>query len=94
MHRMKHRVENALQRYPVMSWRRRLAKCLWKYVLRIKAAPSESWIAQFPMWVPSESEDPYSEYVPYRRRGRPYLKWDSCVRKYCSLHFNASWQNL
>jgi hypothetical protein len=46
MHRMNHRVENALQRYPVISWRRRLAKCLWKYVLRIKAAPSDSWIAQ------------------------------------------------
>ena len=63
-------------------------------MLRIKATPSESWIAQSSMWVPSESEDPYSEYVPYRCRGRPCLKWDSCVRKYCALHFNECWQNL
>ena len=62
--------------------------------MRIKAAPSDSWIAQSSMWVPSESEDPYSEYVAYRCRGRPCLKWDSCVRKYCFLRFNVSWQNL
>ena len=94
MRRMKHRVENTLQKYPVMLRRRRFAKYVWEYVLRINISPSESWIAQSSMWVPSESEDPYREYVPYRCRGRPCLKWDSSVRTYCSFYFNASWQEL
>lgn len=45
MHRMKDRVEDALKKHPVMLWRRRIGIHLWKYVLRIKAAPSESWIS-------------------------------------------------
>ena len=94
MHRMKYRVENALRKHPIMMWRRRLGAYLWKFILRIRAAPSESWIAQSSMWAPNESEDPYCEYLPYRCRGRPSLKWDTSVCRYCNSHFNASWQEL
>ena len=66
MHRMKERVQSALQKYPVMQWRKRIAKYLWKYILRIKDVPSEAWIQKSSMWAPNESEDASSEYVPYR----------------------------
>ena len=94
MRRMKYRVEHALKLYVVMPWRKKIGKCLWDYVLRIKTASNESWIKQSSMWLPNESEDPDSEYFPYRCRGRPCLQWDTSVRKYCTSRFNSSWQLL
>ena len=63
-------------------------------ILRIKALPSESWINESCEWAPNEIDDASSDYVPHRCRGRPRLKWDSVVRKFCELQHNQSWQNL
>lgn len=46
------------------------------------------------MWKPIEIEDEASEYVPYRCRGRPYLKWDSGFSNFDRLHLNESWQDV
>ena len=62
--------------------------------LRIKNSPSEAWIHQSSVWVPNEIDDAFSEFSPHRCRGRPSLKWDSAVRKFCDVHFDESWQNL
>ena len=94
MRRMKTRVASALHQYPVMSWKRRLGKYLWKFILRVKRASNDSWISQSSMWAPNEINDDASEFVPYRCRGRPLLKWDSTVRTFCMMHFNELWQNL
>ena len=76
------------------SWKRRIGKYLWKFFLRIKSAPINSWIWQSSIWKPSEVDDNASDFYPYRSVGRPRLKWDSAVRKFCELHHNESWQNL
>ena len=94
MHRMKIRVQRALQQYSVKPWSARIAAYLWKMVLRIKLAGSESWINESSMWIPSEIEDAFSQYVPYRYIGRPTLKWDSVVNSFCNMHHHDSWQNL
>ena len=46
------------------------------------------------MWAINELEDPYSDFVPYRSRGRICLQWDSGVNHFCHLIYNESWQNL
>ncbi len=46
------------------------------------------------MWEPHDIEDVTSEHFPYRSRGRPFLNWDSAVRKFCILYHNQSWQKL
>ena len=91
---MKLRVDRALQQRPIVAWRERIAKSLWKMVLRVKEAPSESWIHETSMWEVNECDDPYSEFVPNRSRGRICLQWDSSVNKFCHLTHNDSWQNL
>ena len=94
MRRMKYRVQRALQQHPLTPWRRKIAKYLWKLVLRIKTSPSESWINESSEWAPNEIDDVSCDYFPYRCRGRPCLKWDSVVRKFCAFQHNQSWQNL
>ena len=94
MRRMKHRVDHALSKYPIKMWKERLAIYLWNFVLRVKAAPATSWMSQSSNWEPNLSEDASSEYVANRRRGRPNLKWDSAIDKFCHLHFNTSWQEV
>ena len=37
MRRMKVRVDRALDKYPIMLWKKRIATYLWKYILRIKS---------------------------------------------------------
>ena len=94
MRRMKDRVSCALQQYPVMPWKKRIGKALWKFILRVKTAPENSWIQQSSMWAPNEMNDDASDFLPYRCRGRPCLKWDSVVREFCLLHYGESWQKL
>ena len=94
MHRMKDRVEDALLRHPVMLWKERIAKYLWKFIVRVKKAPCDQWISLSSKWVPNECEDESNEFYAYRVRGRPYLKWDDVVSRFCQIRFNQSWQNI
>lgn len=94
MSRMKDRVHRALLQRPVIPWTTRIGKALWKLIVRIKEAPSESWISQSSKWFPNECEDESTEFLAYRGRGRPSLKWDDVVTRFCQLHFNQSWQNV
>jgi hypothetical protein len=94
MHRMKDRVEDALLRHPVMLWKERIAKYLWKFIVRVKKAPCDQWISLSSKWFPNGCEDESSEFYAYRVRGRPYLKWDDVVSRFCQIRFNQSWQNV
>ena len=94
MRRMKYRVQRGLQQYPFILWRRRIAKSLWKLVLRIRSSPSESWINESSFWAPNDINDTSSDYFPHRSRGRPCQKWDSVVRKFCTLEHDQTWQEL
>ena len=71
-----------------------MARYQWKMILRIKSAFDDSWIKRSSMWQPNLTENHSSEYVPHRNRGRPYLRWDDIVSKFCNLVHNDSWQNL
>ena len=91
MRRMKLRVANALAQYPIMWWTLRIAKCLWKFAVRVKQAPSESWICQTTTWKPQVIEDAQCEYIPYRSVGHPRAKWDDVLNRFCRIHFNSDW---
>ena len=94
MRRMKLRVDRALGNYAIILWKERLAKYLWKFILRIKNAKSESWIKLAFAWKPNEYDDAFNEYLAHRDRGRPNLMWDDVVNRFCRLHFYESWQNI
>ena len=94
MRRMKFRVEHALLQHPIMWWTARIATSLWKFALRVKSAPLESWIHQTTKWKPQVIEDAYCEYIPYRCIGRPRAKWDDALNRFCHIHFNLDWQEV
>ena len=39
-------------------------------------------------------EDASCEYSPYREVGRPRLKWDDILNRFCRIHFNLCWQEV
>ena len=45
-------------------------------------------------WEPNECDDAFNEYLAHRDRGRPTLRWDDAVNRFCRLHFHESWQEL
>ena len=94
MRRMKLRVARALGSCAIMPWKNRLAKYLWKFILRVKNARSESWIKLASEWQPNECDDAFNEYLAHRDRGRPTLRWDDAVNRFCRLHYHESWQEL
>ena len=94
MRRMKLRVDRALGNFAIVPWKERIAKYLWKFILRIKTARSESWIKLASEWKPNECDDAFNEYLAHRDRGRPNLRWDDVVNRFCRLHFHESWQNV
>ena len=94
MHRMKYRVNQALQQYPVAWWTRRLATYLWKFAIRVKTSLPECWIAQSCEWEPNLIEDAFCEFSPYRDVGRPRLKWDDVLNRFCRIHFNVGWKSV
>lgn len=46
MRRMKYRVNQTLQQYPMAWWTRRLATYLWKFAIRVRTSLHECWIVQ------------------------------------------------
>ena len=94
MRRMKVRVENALLQYPIMWWTRRIAESLWKFAVRIKNAPVESWIYKSTIWKPEVINDPHCEFVAYRCVGRPRKKWDDVLTNFCRARFNLNWRQV
>ena len=62
MRRMKLRVERALVTYPIIWWKTRIAKYLWKSILCVQTAPDTSWIKLASNWEPNECEDTFNEY--------------------------------
>ena len=94
MHRMKERVNRGLRQHPVKWWTQRLGTYLWQFAVRVKASLPDSWIVQSSEWEPNLIEDASCEYHPYRRVGRPYLKWDDVLNRFCGSYFNSRWQEV
>ena len=88
------RVNDALLKHLVKMWKERIASSLWSYVLRVKTAPIDEWITQSSRWVPNEHEDESNEFVPYRSKGRPCLKWDDSINRFFKTYCQSSWQNV
>ena len=74
-HRMKARLEAALQRHPVQEWSqvRQLAR---NRLLRTVDSGSAPLVAQLAAnWAPAQTHDQLLRHVPRRRRGRPRQRW-------------------
>ena len=88
------RVHRALHEHPIKWWTERLASNLWNYALRVKSSPLDLWIVQSCEWEPNLIEDASCEFNAHREVGRPCLKWDDILNKFCHIHFNSCWQDV
>ena len=94
MRKMKERVNRGLQKYPMKWWTRRLGTYLWKFAVRVKLSLPDQWITQSSEWEPNMIEDASCEYSTYREVGRPRLKWDDILNRFCRIHFSSCWQEV
>ena len=84
MRRMKRRMADALQHFPLSSWSERFHRNRWRYAIHVVNNEKNRlpfWLAQ---WVPLL--DPISIYMPYRGPGRPRLRWDDHLHGFCYVH--------
>ena len=72
MHRMKMRVNDALEQWPVKSWALRVNLIRWKHACRVKAVGDERWVSLACKWKPDDVYDLWCDRLPCRRVGHPF----------------------
>ena len=82
---MNHRLDVALNIYPVKCWSDRLSALQYKLAGAIVCKPT-SWAFRACSWHPPDTMP-----VAARTRGRPLCRWDDCLNKFSSIHFGKTW---
>jgi hypothetical protein len=94
MRRMKLKVGVALRQWDVKPWSKRIASNQWNHGMRISAMDDQRWANLSVKWEPREVDDPSLLKKPARSSGRPYLRWDDNLSKYCEAHFKKKWYDV
>ena len=79
MHRMKHRVNQALQQHKILSWSERIQNMKVLMIQRVANLPNDQWEVLTSEWVPNGPIDESQEYFAYRSAGRPILRWNDII---------------
>ena len=85
MHRMNQRLDAAQSYYYCMPWSERFARSQWRFAAHIQSLFLQSWAHQMILYSPQHNEDPYAEYLANRSQGRPHMRWDDYLQKFCEL---------
>ena len=83
MTRMKERVDQAQLLYFCKPWSSRFAAGQWRYILHIRDSDPLLWARRMCKNTFNPHVDPHGTYSPSRMRGRPRMKWDDHVLKFC-----------
>ena len=94
MRRMKLKVAAALGQWDVKPWSARISKKRWLLATKVNSMSMERWAKLCVKWEPATINDPALVKRPSRDRGRPYLRWDDTLSKYCETHFNKKWHDV
>ena len=93
MERMKNRVNDALEQWPIKSWSDRVTLSKWQHACRVKRVAPERWVSLACKWQPDHITDPWCEYEPYRGAGRPILKWDDSLVSFARAICHCKWHD-
>ena len=93
MHRMKMRVQRALEMHTIQNWSRRTMGARWKYALHVNFSEKSSWTKVVCDWNPIEH--PIQGFPACRPRGRPRVRWDDDLHFYCEEELGLEfWTDL
>ena len=93
MHRMKIRVQRALEMHAISNWSRRIMSARWKYALHVNFTDKSSWTKIICDWNPIEH--PIEGLSASRSRGRPRVRWDDDLHFYCEEELDLhTWTEL
>ena len=94
MRRMKLKVATALCQWDVKPWSARIAKNQWLHAVRVNSMTSDRWAKLCARWEPARINDQALLTRPSRDKGRPYLRWDDNLSKYCGNQFGTKWYDV
>ena len=84
---MKRRLESAQNQFYIVPWSERFARAQWRFALHLQSLNSESWARNITLFSSQFINDPAAEYEPHRIQGRPHMRWDDYISKFCRLHW-------
>ena len=77
------RLEYAQSQHYLQSWTTAYAKHQWTYISHLLELSPTSWARQMARYPSEAISDPHAIYDPFRHPGRPRLKWDHYIEKFC-----------
>ena len=93
MSRMNLRVKRACAEYPIKSWEETYHRNRWRYASHMVQNMKMRWPLLLSQWDPSLKLD--DDVAPYRKPGRPYLRWDDSLHDYCGYEWSLShWTDM
>ena len=93
MTRMNIRVENACVQYPIASWETSFHRHRWRYAVHVIQNKKMRWPLLLSQWDPGVKLD--DDTFPYRKPGRPFLRWDDSLHDYCCYEWSLShWTDM
>ena len=91
MRRMKEKVAYGLRQWDVKPWSVRIAGIRWGHAVRINAMGNNRWPKKCVEWDSAGINDLWLVKKLSRNRGRPYLRSDDTLSKYCKKKFEKRW---
>ena len=86
MRRMNRRIEAAQQEYSAKSWEQTFHRQRWRYAAHVLRNIKMKWPYLLSVWNPADCHD--DGMIPYRKPGRPYLRWDDSLHAYCGYEWS------
>ena len=98
MRRMKIRFETRQRLYYCVPWSIIFAKNQWKYINHIIQSHPFAWVRRMAKFNLNSHDDINSDFLSYRIRGRPRIRWDDHVAQFCKSRWpensNVHWIDI
>ena len=86
MQRMNEKLDAALRLYPISLWSDAVFRKQFRLCARV-CRHRERWPAAATFWNPPDNAEEYFTNQPFRKRGRPQVRWDDNLRKLGEMQF-------
>lgn len=83
MRRMRDRMLTAEVQYKCTDWSYQLLKNQWHYAKHLSLKGNEHWGKQMTLYMHANFQDPHALHLYFRCPGRPQLRWDDRISKFC-----------
>ena len=85
MQRMNERMQHGQTLYYCKPWSMAFAHAQWRYIAHIITGHPMMWSRRLCKQNFIGIDDPQCKYVPFRRPGRPRMRWDDHIHAFCKF---------